>query len=760
MSKLDIANKLKKDFRFLEAREELKSLEPIDIQKLSADNLTKYYHLLSQCYYQDESLPSDVRFKKALNNLDKLKESQKDISPFETQRLKGAIYKRWYEYSKEPEHLQKAIDCYSDVALNDPKDYGYGASNATYLLLKQDSTKNNENIEKITQQGLESLGTKSKKELGEWDYASYVNLYLVAGEYDKAKEKLKEYVTTHYENNKNNTYSRDFDITIKQLISLYKSLKDPNKISLEELFDIHNITVDSASIHDGIIAQKVGLAFSGGGFRASLFHIGTLMRLAELGILNQVQVISTVSGGSIVGMMYYLMLKREFEQKGGQSIDYIKLVDELKEKFLQGVQENIRMLTFAQNDGDLTKKLGELYQEELYDSISNDTPKYMKDISITPKDFDEFDPHFHNFLLQNKVPRIIINATLLNNGHNWQFTERGMGENDYMYDKTVDKNLSYPFKSYDDICGDITIAQAIASSSAVPGLFDPVEIPCHNAWEDCDKKDILRISDGGVYDNLGLASLVADECSHIIISDGSKQMLLDKRPSTFRLDVISRTNDILMTKNRDAEYRYAKYLQQKGIIKGLSIIHMKEDVNDDALNCLFDRTSMVRTDLDAFNQIESDAIVFSGYYLTKQVFNTEEKVNSFGIKREKIVDLDHFSKFYAYYNKNTNSVLHTLDNASNVLGKAWHLVPKTYLYGIPFILMISLVTLVWWLPFSTLFIVTSMIVSMYIFQKEHFKPIVKFFFNKVIGWIMEPVAKWYLKYINPKYLSSGVWDEK
>ena len=52
--------------------------------------------------------------------------------------------------------------------------------------------------------------------------------------------------------------------------------------------------------------QKLGLALSGGGFRASYFHIGVLAQMAEQGLLRHVEVISTVSGGSIIGALYYL----------------------------------------------------------------------------------------------------------------------------------------------------------------------------------------------------------------------------------------------------------------------------------------------------------------------------------------------------------------------------------------------------------------------------------------------------------------------
>ena len=39
--------------------------------------------------------------------------------------------------------------------------------------------------------------------------------------------------------------------------------------------------------------RKLGLALSGGGFRAALFHIGVLARMAELDLLKNVAVLST-----------------------------------------------------------------------------------------------------------------------------------------------------------------------------------------------------------------------------------------------------------------------------------------------------------------------------------------------------------------------------------------------------------------------------------------------------------------------------------
>src|SRR2546425_6770532 len=46
--------------------------------------------------------------------------------------------------------------------------------------------------------------------------------------------------------------------------------------------------------------MRIAVALSGGGFRASLFHLGVLRRVAELGWLSRVDSISGVSGGSII----------------------------------------------------------------------------------------------------------------------------------------------------------------------------------------------------------------------------------------------------------------------------------------------------------------------------------------------------------------------------------------------------------------------------------------------------------------------------
>jgi len=54
-----------------------------------------------------------------------------------------------------------------------------------------------------------------------------------------------------------------------------------------------------ASLSHGAREDSIALCLSGGGYRA-LFHLGALRRLNELGLLSQVQLVSSVSGGSIL----------------------------------------------------------------------------------------------------------------------------------------------------------------------------------------------------------------------------------------------------------------------------------------------------------------------------------------------------------------------------------------------------------------------------------------------------------------------------
>lgn len=77
----------------------------------------------------------------------------------------------------------------------------------------------------------------------------------------------------------------------------------------------------------------IGLALSGGGYRAAAYHLGTLRALYKLGLLNKIDTISSVSGGSIVSAYYLLHLgdfknfDERFYKKLGCGVMHLAFLD-------------------------------------------------------------------------------------------------------------------------------------------------------------------------------------------------------------------------------------------------------------------------------------------------------------------------------------------------------------------------------------------------------------------------------------------------
>ncbi|MGR8931448.1 MAG: patatin-like phospholipase family protein [Gammaproteobacteria bacterium] len=209
--------------------------------------------------------------------------------------------------------------------------------------------------------------------------------------------------------------------------------------------------------------DKLGLALSGGGFRAALFHLGVLARMAELDLLRHVQVLSTVSGGSIIGAMYYLKVKQLLESPPNPwasptdyKAAYITLVSDLEQEFLKGVQKNLRTRALlnpfknakmmVSDDYSRSDRMAELYNETFYRPIHNpgsrscwecfkdvlgfsdDRGIRLKDLKIGPPGTsDGFNVDVYNQSAACKIPKLTINATTLNSGEHWTFTAASVG---------------------------------------------------------------------------------------------------------------------------------------------------------------------------------------------------------------------------------------------------------------------------------------------------------------------------------------------
>ena len=429
---------------------------------------------------------------------------------------------------------------------------------------------------------------------------------------------------------------------------------------------------------DRAISGKVGLALSGGGFRASLFHLGVLAHLAERDVLRRVEVLSCVSGGSIVGAHYYLEVQRLLEQKADGEItreDYVELVQRLERDFLAGVQTNIRSRVFGgvwanlrmffQPGYSTTQRLGDLYEEKLYAQVADGregAPRYLPDLLVRPKgEPPAFKPKYDNWRRAAKVPMLVLNATTLNTGHNWQFTASWMGEPPSTLDAEIEGNyrlrrmyhpeaprladqwrgslgrlLGYP--DYQRF----RLGHAVAASSCVPGLFDPL------VMVDLYDGKTIRLVDGGVYDNQGVASLLEQDCNVMIVSDASGQMAAQDQPSSGRLGVPLRCFSVSMARVRQAEFQELDARRRSGLLKGLMFLHLQKDLDADPVDwrecqdphdasdaarpaarrgvltrygiqkSVQRLLSAIRTDLDSFTEVEAFALMTSGYRQAQQ----------------------------------------------------------------------------------------------------------------------------------------------
>jgi predicted acylesterase/phospholipase RssA len=402
-----------------------------------------------------------------------------------------------------------------------------------------------------------------------------------------------------------------------------------------------------------LLAGKIGLALSGGGFRASLYHVGVLARLAELDLLRHVEVLSCVSGGSILGALYYLELRRALMRTpdaGMTREKYIAVVTRVQDRLVAALRKDIRtramVSSFKKFGLNRTELTGGMIDTALY--ASDDLPsRKLRDLIVVPKgEDDKFNPKLHNWRRQAKVPILILNATTLNTGHNWQFTATWMGEAPTCIEPAIDasERLRRVYYTNDDPAeaapnphGDTLLATAVGSSAAVPGVFRPI------ALAELYKDRTVQLSDGGVHDNQGVFGLLEQDCNIFIISDGCGQLSASFKPGWMIASVLGRANSTLMETVRRGSYRLLAARRRTRRLRDLRFIHLKkglptEDITwiggkktqgsavppDRANPGLDERTQRaladIRTDLDNFSENECHALMYAGYRMTERDF--------------------------------------------------------------------------------------------------------------------------------------------
>lgn len=333
------------------------------------------------------------------------------------------------------------------------------------------------------------------------------------------------------------------------------------------------------------MSDGMGLALSGGGFRATLFHCGALWRLAELGYLGRLDRISSVSGGSItagvLGLRWNVLRADRFA--------VASLVEHVVAPLRAYCARNV------------------------------DAPAIIQGLLVPFRSIPDFlasdydDQLFRSATLQSlpDVPRFVINSTNLATGVDFRFSKPYAGD----YRIGLIERPRFP------------LAVAVAASSAFPPVLSPVVLETDPAsfvrWTGSDLHDDVHLrervllTDGGAYDNLGLQT-VSTRFKTILASDAGAPFDYQwgesrdwVRHGLRVLTVVSRQALSLRRRWLVEQYRTK---QRSGAYWGIgSDLRRYPRAAFQVPFSTSSRLAMIRTRLNAFTDEEQETLVNWGY---------------------------------------------------------------------------------------------------------------------------------------------------
>jgi NTE family protein len=248
---------------------------------------------------------------------------------------------------------------------------------------------------------------------------------------------------------------------------------------------------DARGPQDGL-----ALCLSGGGYRAMLFHLGAIWRLNDIGLLGKLDRVSSVSGGSITAAVLGLRWSALGFGSGGVArnlqTEVIAPVRSLADRTIDAGA----VLGGVLLPGSVSDKVVAAYRKHLYgDATLQDLPDR---------------------------PRFILNATNVQSGALFRFSKPYAAD----YRVGTVKNPR------------IALATAVAASSAFPPVLSPLELELEpGEMRPLEGADLhaepyttqVVLTDGGVYDNLGLET-AWKRYKTVLVSDGGGQTAPEADP--------------------------------------------------------------------------------------------------------------------------------------------------------------------------------------------------------------------------------------
>jgi len=268
--------------------------------------------------------------------------------------------------------------------------------------------------------------------------------------------------------------------------------------------------------------KGIGLCLSGGGFRAMLFHLGAIWRLQELRLLDSTASapwavdhgplirVSSVSGGSITAGLLALRWDKCLTNHADVQARMSAFVQQIVAPIREMSGRNIAGTNF---EGALNVIKDVLLPGSVNEHVTRAYAKFLYG-NATLADMTE-------------SPRFVINASNLQSGALWRFTRRYI--RDWRVGEIKDTSL-------------VSLAQAVSASSAFPPPLSPAVLKFKESdytpqsggsgTYNLQRRPFTTrvvLSDGGVYDNLGLETAWKN-CGTVLVSDAGKPFAAEESP--------------------------------------------------------------------------------------------------------------------------------------------------------------------------------------------------------------------------------------
>ncbi|MFN9090557.1 MAG: patatin-like phospholipase family protein [Alphaproteobacteria bacterium] len=258
---------------------------------------------------------------------------------------------------------------------------------------------------------------------------------------------------------------------------------------------------EAINLLDGPATEDIaGLCLSGGGYRAMLYHAGAICRMNRLGLLRRLRRVSSVSGGSMAAATLAMSWQQlQWDDTG--------VATNLEAIFLPKI--------YAQADDTVDVSAGIKWALPFLSPLGGLLASYRRNLVG--------DATLADLPSGPKNPIFVFNATNLMTGSLFRMRR------DYVADRRIGV-----FRGFN-----MPLALAVAASAAFPPFLSPVELDLSTVAPDasgsvprCASPPFTikaMLSDGGVYDNLGLET-VWKRCGTVFLSDGGKPWAPDPAP--------------------------------------------------------------------------------------------------------------------------------------------------------------------------------------------------------------------------------------